>query len=241
MFVIKISKRSSRFTHTWVKPAGFDTGIKVYNCTAKSKVPLIIKNKNFITWYTCGPTVYDSAHIGHASTYVKLDVIQRILKNYFKIDVITAMNITDIDDKIINRSRERNVEVLELAKEYEKEFWEDMHSLKVTKPNIILRVTENIECIKDFIKQLKQNNVAYTTNKGGVYFNIQSAYNYGKLQNLGTNNLECSDQGEKKNVVDFALWKETKDGEPAWQSDWGPGRPGWHTECSALATSVFGR
>lgn len=230
---------NTRFTHTWIKPEGYDTGIKVYNCVAKETVPLILRNKDFTTWYTCGPTVYDSAHIGHASCYVKLDIIQRILKNYFKINLITAMNITDVDDKIINRSNQEKTSVLQITQHYEKEFWEDMIKLKITKPNIVVRVTEYMPAIQNFIKELLVQNIAYKTKDGSISFKIQSYEHYGKLHNINQiSNLENNHSENQK--TDFTMWKAAKENEPYWDADFGKGRPGWHTECSALASSIFG-
>uniref|UniRef100_A0A1Y1NK07 tRNA synthetases class I catalytic domain-containing protein n=1 Tax=Photinus pyralis TaxID=7054 RepID=A0A1Y1NK07_PHOPY len=130
---------STRSQHEWIQPVGFDTGIKVYNCVARGNVPFIVRNKNFVTWYTCGPTVYNSAHIGHASCFVKLDIIKRILQREFSLNLITAMNITDIDDKIINRSIATKTPISDLVKFYEDEFWEDMRKLNVLRPQLVMR------------------------------------------------------------------------------------------------------
>lgn len=125
----------------------------------------------------------------------------------------------------------------ELAKQYEKEFWESMQSLNVLKPDIVLHVTKNIELIKNFIHKLKQANVAYKVEGSGMYFSLTSyAGHYAKLQAISSPECESDETGK----ADFALWKEAKDGEPAWDSEWGPGRPGWHTECSTLASALFG-
>ncbi|KAJ8961990.1 hypothetical protein NQ314_005772 [Rhamnusium bicolor] len=184
-----------RFNHNWVKPEGFDTGIKVYNCITRKKEPLIVKNKHILTWYTCGPTVYDSSHIGHASCYVKLDIIQKILRDYFKYNLVTVMNITDIDDKIIKKANQTNRIYNDIAKEYEKEFLTDLRDLGINKPNIILRVTENIDLIIEFIKKLESDDQAYKSSDNSVYFNMENYNNYGKLQNIGT-----SQQRDKSNL-----------------------------------------
>ncbi|CAH1968896.1 unnamed protein product [Acanthoscelides obtectus] len=236
--VIRNSSRiGCRFQHHWVKPKGFDTGVKVYNCTTKQKEPLIIRNKNYLTWYTCGPTVYDSSHIGHASCYVKLDIIQRILKDYFKYNVVTVMNITDIDDKIIRRANQENVSYADVAKKYEEEFWSELCDLGVTEPNVVLRVTENMESIVSFIEKLVDENKAYKASDNSVYFSVDTCKAYGKLQNIGKNDKQKS--SVKRSVLDFALWKHSED-EPHWNSPWGKGRPGWHIECSALASKAIG-
>lgn len=228
-----------RQNHRWVQPEGYDTGIKVFNCITKSKVPFIVKNKNLVTWYTCGPTVYDSSHIGHASCFVKLDIIQKILKNYFSLNLVTVMNITDIDDKIITKSNTLKISPNEVAKQFEKEFWRDLEALEINRPDCVLRVTENIELIKNFINELMNMNKAYKADNNSVYFNVGAYDNYAKLQNIGDDLPEPSKY--KKSSADFALWKAAKENEVSWDSPWGKGRPGWHIECSALASHIFGK
>ncbi|EEZ98366.2 probable cysteine--tRNA ligase, mitochondrial [Tribolium castaneum] len=228
----------TRNSHRWVKPNGHDTGIKVFNCTARTKVPLIVKNKNLVTWYTCGPTVYDSSHIGHASCFVKLDIIQRLLRHYFNLNVVTVMNITDIDDKIIARANTAKVPPKELAKKFEAEFWKDLDALDVRRPDCVLRVTENMDVIKNFIRELIDKGKAYKAGDNSVYFDVGAYDNYAKLQNIGEDAPEPSKF--KKSKMDFALWKAAKPGEISWVSEWGKGRPGWHIECSALAGHVLG-
>lgn len=236
----KVIFNNVRRKHTWIKPEGYDTGISVHNCIAKEKVPLIVRNKEFTSWYTCGPTVYDSAHIGHASCYVKLDIIQRILRNHFKINLITVMNITDVDDKIIKKSLQSNRTTTEIVQYYEKEFWEDMESLNVTKPDLILRVTENIHIIQDFVKRLLHGKHAYKDEGGSIVFNVKAANDYGKLQNIVEKNSSNLERHLQTPDMDFAIWKAVKENEPYWNAVFGAGRPGWHTECSALASAVYG-
>lgn len=224
----------------WIQPEGYDTGIKVYNCITKTKVPLVVANKSCVTMYTCGPTVYDSAHIGHASCYIKLDIIQRILKRYFKLNLVTVMNITDIDDKIINESKSLNKSPIEVARCHEKEYIQDLDQLLVTKPDVLVRVTDNMTLIVKFIKKLYDDKFAYKSDDGSVYFDVSQYENYGKLQKIGDNALEANTGGIKKSLADFALWKAAKSNEPYWDSLFGPGRPGWHIECSALAGNIIG-
>lgn len=229
---------SSLTTGVWYQPQGRDTGIKIYNPILREKVPLVLPNERVATWYTCGPTVYDSAHIGHASCYVKLDIIQRILKNYFQINLISAMNITDIDDKIIKRSLEDNIDWKTLAKKYENEFWHDLNSLNVSYPDFTIRVTDNINIITEFIQKLIDKDSAYKGKDDSVYFSVENCNNYGKIQRL---NLEHTKHEYKRSSVDFALWKSAKTSEePSFDSAFGKGRPGWHIECSAMASSIFG-
>ncbi|XP_077464505.1 putative cysteine--tRNA ligase, mitochondrial isoform X2 [Stigmatopora argus] len=191
-------------------------------------------------WYSCGPTVYDHAHLGHACSYVRFDVLQRILSRLFGITVIHAMVITDIDDKIIQRGWQENLSPTIIARMYEEEFKKDMMSLKVIPPAVYLRVTENVAQIVAFIQRIIANGNAYATKEGDVYFDIQSIGDrYGKFGGAGDAH-EASDGSIKKDVRDFALWKRSKPQEPHWESPWGPGRPGWHIECSTVASSIFG-
>uniref|UniRef100_UPI0037E8FD55 probable cysteine--tRNA ligase, mitochondrial n=1 Tax=Semicossyphus pulcher TaxID=241346 RepID=UPI0037E8FD55 len=224
----------------WIRPTGFDTGLKTYNSLTKQKEPLILAREGVATWYSCGPTVYDHAHLGHACSYVRFDLVQRILSRLFGITVIHAMVITDIDDKIIKRSWEENVSSAVISSMYEDEFKRDMLSLKVTPPAVYLRVTENVHHIVAFIEQIINNGHAYTTKEGDVYFDIKSIGDrYGKFAGAVDSQGEPGDTN-KRDLRDFALWKPSKPQEPFWESPWGRGRPGWHIECSTIASSVFG-
>ena len=234
-------KQLHRNQSIWTEPKGYETGISIFNCTARKKVPLVLRRKNVATWYACGPTVYDTAHIGHASCYVKQDIVQRILKDYFHINLVTAMNVTNIDDKIIKRSAELNEDWMQLAKRYEMEFWKDLTRLHVREPNLKCRVSDYIDQIIQFIENLIKNQSAYVTDDGSVYFELNRYKKYGKLQNL---NLEQETKHEvKRSALDFALWKASKSSsEPSWLPSWHTqeGRPGWHIECSAMASHLFG-
>ncbi|XP_041980228.1 probable cysteine--tRNA ligase, mitochondrial [Aricia agestis] len=222
----------------WLMPNGNPVGVYVYNCVAQEKVPIILNDPKIATWYSCGPTVYDSAHIGHASCYVKLDIIQRILKSFFDIKLVTAMGITDIDDKIIKKSNDTQTDFRTVAKKFEHEFWVDMAALNVEKPMIITRVSEHIENIKSFVEGLVNTEMAYAADDGSVYFDTSKYSSYGKLQKMQDSGEPSCDS--KKNKMDFALWKGSKPGEPSWKTVWGEGRPGWHIECSAMVSKVFG-
>ncbi|XP_017878367.1 probable cysteine--tRNA ligase, mitochondrial [Ceratina calcarata] len=218
----------------WLKPVGYETNIMIYN---PCKVPLILKNKNILTWYACGPTVYDSAHIGHAITNVHSDIIRRILTNHFDINTVMAMSITDIDEKIIKRSRELKQDCKDLAKYYENEFLEDMKMLNVLQPHLYCRVTSYIPQIVQFIKNIIDKGNAYVSKGGSVYFDTCKYGMYGKLTNPSS--VEKS-HPYKKSPMDFCLWRAHKENEPFWESPWGRGRPGWHIECSTIASAVFG-
>lgn len=180
--------------------------------------------------YFSGPTVYDSAHVGHASTYVRIDILQRILRDYFGVNLVTCMNITNIDDKIIKKSAESGRNWKLIAKEYEAEFWEDLSSLNVKHPDIKLRVTDKIPEIIKFIEGIEKKGFTKIVDNS-VHFKTSDYTNYAKLQNSVL---------EDPTAGDFALWKGAKPGEPSWETKWGNGRPGWHIECSTLATLVFG-
>lgn len=240
-----ITNFSADNSSKWQKPNGHDTGIQIYNCVAREKVPLIVRNKNCVTWYTCGPTVYDLTHLGHAVCYMKIDIIQRILKNYFQLNLITAMNITDIDDKIIARSKEKNENWLNLSKHYEDLFWIDMYRLGIQKADIILNVKNSIDSIIEFVHTLLKDDRAYVADDGSVYFRNR---NKSKLQILGDQKQSTvKNVSVRESITDFALWKASKPNEPSWQVPWNSnsgastnGRPGWHSECSAMASTIFG-
>lgn len=225
----------------------------INNSFVKDKlVPLIPRNGKQLNMYICGPTVYSDSHLGHARTYLAFDIIIRILKRYFNYNVTFAMNITDIDDKIINRSRELGITTSELANKYEKEFFEDMKSLNIEQPDVILRVTEHLPEIIEEIKIIIANGYAYVVN-GSVYFDVQKfnnnlSPNHAKLDPARDLSSVFEDEdgpshttSEKRFANDFALWKSQKNPyDPCWESPFGQGRPGWHIECSAMATHIFG-
>uniref|UniRef100_A0A336M5S9 cysteine--tRNA ligase n=1 Tax=Culicoides sonorensis TaxID=179676 RepID=A0A336M5S9_CULSO len=223
----------------WKQPKGIETGITVFNPITNKQTPLVLNSCNYAFWYTCGPTVYAPTHIGHASTYVRVDIIQRILKNYFNINLITAMNVTDIDDKIIKKSAEEKVSWQTLARRYENEFWNDLKLLNVITPDIKIRVSESIPLIVSFIDKLINTGFAYVAKDGSVYFRTDSFKEYGKLQKI-TKDANIN-ESNKESIKDFALWKAAKNDEPFWAASWSKGRPGWHIECSAMASYIFGK
>lgn len=200
--------------------------------TKKSFIPVDPDN---VTIYICGPTVYDDAHLGHARTYVTFDLIRRIF-DILGYRTTVVMNITDIDDKIINRADERNISPLELARLYEQRFMEDMGLLSVQQPDVLTKVTDHINEIIDFIKDLIEKGYAYEKD-GDVRFNISKYREFNIYPGFNLHSHEES--GESVDSGDFALWKGIKEG-INWNSPWGYGRPGWHIECSTMATSVFG-
>ncbi|KAJ6667405.1 hypothetical protein lerEdw1_016526 [Lerista edwardsae] len=225
----------------WIKPTGRDTGIQTYNSLSRSKEPLILGNTDVVTWYSCGPTVYDHAHLGHACSYVRFDIIRRIMTKIFGKEVVMVMGITDIDDKIIKRANEMAVSPVTLARFYEEDFKQDMAALKVLPPTIYMRVTENIPQIISFIQQIVTSGHGYATSKGNVYFDVRSRGDkYGKLTNICPDAQEEPVDSDKHHTKDFALWKAAKSQEMCWDSPWGKGRPGWHIECSTISSLVFG-
>uniref|UniRef100_A0A182SCK9 Cysteine--tRNA ligase n=1 Tax=Anopheles maculatus TaxID=74869 RepID=A0A182SCK9_9DIPT len=217
--------------------------LRLYDGRLKEKVPFQIQlRKPYISFYTCGPTVYDAAHIGHASCYVRLDILQRILRHHFQLPLITAMNITDIDDKIIVRAQQQSVNWQQLARQYEEEFWSDLNKLNVRLPDVKLRVTDHIPAIIRFVQTLIEKGFAYTTADGSVYFETSKYERYGKLQKVVIEPANEGKPGDKKHPSDFALWKASKPEEPYWTAPapFADGRPGWHIECSTLASHLFG-
>ncbi|KIW16864.1 cysteine-tRNA ligase [Exophiala spinifera] len=385
----------------WNQPTGptHQPQLKIYNSLTRSKVPFVPLQPEHITWYACGPTVYDDSHLGHARNYVTTDIIRRILRDYFHFKVRFVMNITDVDDKIILRGRQKHLydaykknhrydedsnrdetgsdqetryiddkvrqdvrqawhyyvqknlkrigpktlltpetfdgvvehfygDILaggslepgtkpgdkeakvkmhintarstakallsdpkmltphefyarvndpmclvlddqfgksirgddyavftKLTKEYENRFFQDMHDLNVLDPDDLVRVTEHGKEIADFVKKIADNKMAYRTTDGSVYFDIKAfesaGYPYARLEPWNRNDKELQADGEgalsqkdgtsKRSEADFALWKASKPGEPSWESEWGPGRPGWHIECSAMASGKLGQ
>eukprot|EP00002_Diphylleia_rotans_P021842 TRINITY_DN4261_c0_g1_i1.p1 TRINITY_DN4261_c0_g1~~TRINITY_DN4261_c0_g1_i1.p1 ORF type:complete len:633 (-),score=155.01 TRINITY_DN4261_c0_g1_i1:621-2519(-) len=244
---------ATRAQPEWKSPInGFDCGIKVYNSLTKTKVPLLPHSGRTLRWYTCGPTVYDSPHLGHARTYVIFDVLRRVLRDYFGYDIFMVMNITDIDDKIIIKANKENEAFNAISMKYEKEFLDSMQRLGVQLPDVMTRVSEYVPEIVAYIQKIIENGYGYESN-GSVYFdtakfNDEHKHFYGKLEPNSVGNDALLNEGEgslsvateKRCRHDFALWKKSKEGEPFWDSPWGSGRPGWHIECSAMASDILG-
>ncbi|DBA00209.1 TPA: hypothetical protein N0F65_007834 [Lagenidium giganteum] len=208
-----------------------------------------------LKWYSCGPTVYDKAHLGHARAYVSQDILRRIMEKKFQHNVFLVMGVTDVDDKIIKRAQENQVSFLELARREEAAFFDDMERLHVRKPNALTRVSEHMPEIISYVEQIQAKGFAYRAKDGsGVYFDTQQLGDaYGKLDPMRNTSSSAADvqaadvEGDsvsnqtKKDRRDFSLWKALKfDGEPFWDSPWGKGRPGWHIECSAMTHYVLG-
>ncbi|KAH8738684.1 cysteinyl-tRNA synthetase [Cryptosporidium ryanae] len=228
----------------------YSTGLVLNNSMTGGKVEFVPVNSKRVNWYACGPTVYDSAHLGHARNYVSFDVIRRVLEEYFGYDVNLVMNITDIDDKIINRSKEQGRgNYLDLAREFETEFFEDMKQLNVKLPDVVTRVSEFVPEIIEFISKIISRKYAYES-EGSVYFDVEAfrssnKHVYGRMEPSSVATASREDETglydkEKRSPLDFALWKKVKGDEPSWESPWGRGRPGWHIECSVMASHTLG-
>lgn len=208
--------------------------------------PLPRSPDGVLRWYSCGPTVYDDAHLGHARTYVCLDVMRRVWEDVFGQDVFLVMGVTDVDDKIIARARESGEDPLRLARRFEERFFEDMDALGVRRPDALTRVSEHVDDVQRYISGIEARNLAYSTGDG-VFFDVAAfGDGYGTLApeevRRGGHEGHSAEAAalEKRNPRDFALWKAARPGEPAWDSPWGPGRPGWHIECSAMSHRVLG-
>lgn len=216
--------------------------LKIYNSLTKKLEEFVPLNPPKVTMYVCGITAYDSSHLGHARSAVIFDVLYRFLK-FLGYEVIYVRNITDIDDKIINRANKEGIFWKDLTEKYIKEYEEVTRALGLLKPTYEPKASEHIPEIIALIKKLIEKGLAYQSN-GDVYFEVAKFPSYGKLSGRKIEELiagvriEVSEK--KKNPLDFALWKAYKPGEPFWESPWGKGRPGWHIECSAMALKYLG-
>ena len=214
----------------------------IYSTLTRSKENFETMNKNRVNFFVCGPTVYDDAHIGHGRTYISFDTIKRYLE-YSGYAVFYIQNITDIDDKIINRSKESGIPANDIARKFEKRYIEDMTKLNVTGVNLFARATNHLDEIIYQIQRLIDKGFAYES-EDGVYFEIEKFKEFGKLSNRKIEELESHRElaeTTKRNEQDFALWKK-RDGidEPVFSSPWGDGRPGWHIEDTAITEYYFG-
>ena len=216
--------------------------MKVYNTLTRKKEEFLPQKEGVVKIYVCGPTVYDYSHLGHARAYVAFDVIIRYLR-YKGYKVKYVQNITDVEDKIIKRAKEQGTTIDELTKKYENEYLADMDALGILRPDIQPHVTDHIPDIITLIKALIDKGFAYEVD-GDVYYSVSKFKTYSRLGNLNEEQLKAGARiepsDEKKDQRDFALWKKSKAGEPAWSSPWGKGRPGWHIECSAMSMKYLG-
>lgn len=211
--------------------------IHIYNSLTRKKEEFVPLSSLKVNIYTCGVTVYDECHIGHARSLYIFDVIRRYLR-YRGMKVNFVRNITDIDDKIINRAKELNISWQELAKRYIDRYYEDLKALGIEAADSEPRATENIPDMIEYIKKLIEKGYAYVTDTG-VYFSVRKFQDYGKLSGQSIdemlNGVRKESDETKQEPLDFALWKISRPDEPYWDSPWGKGRPGWHIECSLMS------
>ncbi len=210
--------------------------LRLYNTLTRSKEVFETLEPNLVKMYVCGPTVYAEAHIGHAMSALVFDIIRRYLE-YSGYDVKYVMNYTDVDDKIIDKARQLGQDPYQLAQRYIDDYAADLEALNVLPASVNPRATEEMDYILKMVSSLLEEDRAYAVD-GDVYFRVDRDADYGKLSGRKLEGMEAGARIQvderKEHPMDFALWKAAKPGEPAWESPWGMGRPGWHIECSAM-------
>jgi cysteinyl-tRNA synthetase len=216
--------------------------VKIYNTMSRKKEDLETLQPGEVRMYVCGPTVYNKAHVGHAMSALVFDIIRRYLE-FRGYHVLHAMNFTDVDDKIINRARQMGVDPFTLAQGYIDEYEKSLRGLNVLPATFKPRATQEMEQIIKMIAGLIEGGYAYPKD-GDVYFRVEKDADYGRLSGRKLEDMQAGARIEvderKENPMDFALWKGAREGEPSWPSPWGPGRPGWHIECSAMNLNHLG-
>jgi len=214
----------------------------IYNTLTRKKEEFRPLNPPNVTMYTCGPTVYDYFHIGNSRTFIMSDIVRRYLE-YKGFKVKFAMNLTDIEDRIIKKSIDQQTTAETVSKFFTDAFFEDIEKLKVRRADFYPKATGHVEEMIQMISELEQKGIAYNVD-GDVFYNVKKFDGYGKLSGKKIDELEAGARVEvneqKNSPLDFALWKKAKPGEPSWDSPWGKGRPGWHIECSAMSTKLLG-
>ncbi len=217
--------------------------LKIYNNLTRQKETFKPIEPGKVGMYVCGMTVYDYCHLGHARVMVVFDVVARYLR-HLKYDLTYVRNVTDIDDKIIQRAREKGESFLDLTRHFIDAMHEDERALNVLPPDIEPRATQSMDAIISMIRRLMENGYAYIGSNGDLFYAVSKFSPYGRLSGKNIDELQAGERVEvdqaKRNPLDFVLWKMAKPGEPAWDSPWGRGRPGWHIECSAMSTSCLG-
>ena len=217
--------------------------LKIYNTLSKQKEVFHPINPNKVGMYVCGMTVYDYCHMGHARVLVMFDVITRHLRRHFP-NVEYVRNITDIDDKIIKRAVENKEDIYSLTNRFIEAMHEDERALGVLAPDVEPRATDAIDQMFYMIETLIEKGIAYQGKSGDVYYSVRDFEGYGKLSGKNLDELEAGArvdiESDKRDPLDFVLWKMAKPSEPSWSSPWGDGRPGWHIECSAMSTHHLG-
>jgi cysteinyl-tRNA synthetase len=219
--------------------------LRIYDTSRRERVDFVPRIEGRVSMYVCGPTPYDVPHLGHGRTAVVFDTIRRYLA-WSGYRVVYVSNVTDVEDKIIARAQREGTSEPELAQRYEDEYWRQMDRLNVLRPDEMPRATEFIAQMQALIAELIASGRAYVVEGQGVYFEVGSFAEYGKLSRRSLGELlesagaRVEVDERKRSPVDFALWKAAKPGEPQWDSPWGPGRPGWHIECSAMSLEILG-
>ncbi len=216
--------------------------LKMYNTLTGEKEEFKPVASGKVKMYSCGPTVYDYFHIGNARAFVVPDIIKRYLE-YRGYEVYHVLNFTDIDDKMINRANEEGISTEQLAEKFITAYFEDTDALNIKRADIYPRATEHIPQMIELVKDLLEKDYAYQSG-GDIYYRVEEFSDYGKLSKKDIEDLQAGARVEvnqqKENPLDFTLWKESKPGEPSWDSPWGSGRPGWHVECSVMSTEYLG-
>ncbi|MDR0841282.1 MAG: cysteine--tRNA ligase [Christensenellaceae bacterium] len=217
--------------------------MQIYNTMSRKKEELVPLKPGEISMYVCGPTVYNFFHIGNARPFVVFDTMRRYLE-YQGYRVRFIQNFTDIDDKLIRKANEEGCTVQDVADRYIKEYYTDADALGVERATCNPRATEHVRQIIGLVQTLIDKGHAYAASNGDVYFSVRSFPGYGKLSGQSVDDLESGARidptEQKRDPLDFALWKGAKPGEPAWETPWGLGRPGWHIECSAMSMELLG-
>jgi cysteinyl-tRNA synthetase len=217
--------------------------IRLYNTLTRKKEELQTLEPGVVKMYVCGPTVYNDAHVGHAMSALVFDIVRRYLE-YRGFSVKHVMNYTDVDDKIINRANQMGIDPFALSKKYIDDFDQNLTDLNILPATAKPQVSQTMPQIIAFIQGLIQKEAAYAAPNGDVYFSVTSDNDYGRLSGRKLDDMQAGARIEveeqKDHPMDFALWKAAKPGEPSWDSPWGPGRPGWHIECSAMNLNELG-
>jgi cysteinyl-tRNA synthetase len=219
--------------------------IRLYDTFSREKVELVTRDPGRVSIYVCGPTVYEVPHVGHGRAALVFDIIRRYLE-WRGLDVDFVSNVTDVEDKIIARAAEEGSTEPEVAQRYEAAYWAEMDRLGVRRPDSLPRATAYVDRMVKLIGELIDDGRAYVVEGQGVYFDVASFPEYGELAHrrledlLGSAGARVDVDERKRSPVDFALWKSAKPGEPAWDSPWGKGRPGWHIECSTMSLDLLG-
>ncbi len=215
----------------------------IHNTLTNKKEKFVPLEKGKVKMYVCGVTVYDDIHMGHARSMIVFDMVARYLR-YSGYEVTHVTNFTDVDDKIIIRARENNVEPLELSRSYIDAYFRDIEKLGIKKADIYPKASESMDDIISMVQTIIDNGYGYVSEDGSVYFSVNKVKDYGRLTNHKIEDLESSGRVEvdkqKRDQKDFAVWKAAKPGEISWDSPWGKGRPGWHIECSAMIKHHLG-